>query len=127
MRKGFGSMVTGHPLPPDTAAYTQAQRYNHFNRGTIMYRSRTRAITLSRVSERTVHCIRLCAEMRRLLQVIEHKQPTRQTQAQIVEDAVWQHYDTLRHKLTRLARVTDRSMMEPLIRERLGRVRLDSY
>ncbi len=91
-----------------------------------MYRSRVREITLSRDSPRTVHCIRLCAEMRKLLQVIEHEQPTRQTQSQIVEDAVWQHYDTLRHRLTRIARDTDKAMMEPMIRERLGRLRLDS-
>ena len=91
-----------------------------------MYRSRVRAITLSRVSERTVHCIRLCAEMRKLLQVTAYEQPTRHTQSQIVEEAIWQHYDTLRHRLTRVARDTDRAMMEPMIRERLGRLRLDS-
>ncbi len=91
-----------------------------------MYRTRARQITLSRVSERTVHCIRLCAELRKLLQVIEHEQPTRQTQALIVEDAIMRHYDTLRHRLTRIARDTDKARMEPRIRERLGRLRLDS-
>ena len=125
-RKGIVSMGTGHSLPSAPTVYTQARRYNLINWGTIMYRSRVREITLSRVSERTVHCIRLCAELRKLLQVIEYEKPTRHTQAQVVEDAIWQHYDTLRHRLTRLARHPDKAVFEPLIRDTLARLRLDS-
>ena len=89
-----------------------------------MFRSRQREITISRVNERTVHCLRLCAELRRLLQIAQHQQPESQTQARIIEEAVWQHYDTLRHRLTRLARQPG-NIATPMIRDRLARLRMD--